>query len=280
MGTLRNRHPFTLIELLVVVAIIGVLASMLLPALSRARDMARRATCLSNQKQLYLGGALYAEDFADRLPAAGGSPTRVASIRFRDYLGLHTFIREYMNTPLNFVSATDARFVAPAYGKPFRCPANRQAKTGARATYMSLDQSSDYSFPGFGPVDYVDGAKSFGSPLLTRVGQVSRSGAPATFITDYVFVTPLGDWRAVYFHELRSHAGGAPQGGNVTAGDGSTGWVPFTGWRFKDVGYPGVPIGYDTLYWGHSTARKFAYWESTATGMLDRVWLVGDRWGL
>jgi len=63
-----TRRPFTLIELLVVVAIIAVLAGLLLPALGRARDAARRTVCQSNHRQLYLAFALYSGDFDGFLP--------------------------------------------------------------------------------------------------------------------------------------------------------------------------------------------------------------------
>jgi len=82
--THRVRRAFTLIELLVVIAIIAILASILFPVFARARENARRASCMSNLQQIGLGVMQYVQDYDEKYPInwygtsyPGGYPTVV-----------------------------------------------------------------------------------------------------------------------------------------------------------------------------------------------------------
>jgi prepilin-type N-terminal cleavage/methylation domain-containing protein/prepilin-type processing-associated H-X9-DG protein len=68
------RRAFTLIEILIVIAIIALLAAILFPVFSRARESARRSSCASNLKQLALGMIQYAQDYDERLPFLSTRP--------------------------------------------------------------------------------------------------------------------------------------------------------------------------------------------------------------
>lgn len=80
-------------ELLVVIAIIGILASLLLPALAKAKETARRVICVGNLKQVMLAAKIFAEDHNNRYPwhidpADGGTYGRFAGMGWRNYLAL------------------------------------------------------------------------------------------------------------------------------------------------------------------------------------------------
>jgi prepilin-type N-terminal cleavage/methylation domain-containing protein/prepilin-type processing-associated H-X9-DG protein len=118
----RSRG-FTLIELLVVIAIIAILASMLLPALSRAKTKAQGIQCMSNGKQLGLAWIMYATENNDKLPNnySGGVGTNAWVTGWLDWTGSAD------NT--NILNLTDSTrcLLAPFTGKSisiFKCPAD------------------------------------------------------------------------------------------------------------------------------------------------------------
>ena len=91
----KSKSAFTLIELLVVIAIIAILAALVLPTISVAKDRAKRTTCLNNLHQINLGVRMYCDDSDDRTPATQytGGMTNIPWIAYKElmknYVGLH-----------------------------------------------------------------------------------------------------------------------------------------------------------------------------------------------
>jgi prepilin-type N-terminal cleavage/methylation domain-containing protein/prepilin-type processing-associated H-X9-DG protein len=104
----RRNCGFTLIELLVVIAIIAILAAILFPVFARARANARKASCLSNMKQLGMGIMGYVQDYDETLPPrANWQPQRT----YWYYL-----IRPYLGANVsNSASALESILVCPEY---------------------------------------------------------------------------------------------------------------------------------------------------------------------
>ncbi|MBQ6472116.1 MAG: DUF1559 domain-containing protein [Victivallales bacterium] len=116
-----KRVFFTLIELLVVIAIISVLAAMLLPALSKAREKARSISCTNNMKTIGVFFSLYCSDYEDRYPSTNSGNELVSA----DGPGVEKTIhpQSWWHAVLNYYYGQDD--FSHGRIKIFRCPSHR-----------------------------------------------------------------------------------------------------------------------------------------------------------
>lgn len=267
-----SRH-FTLIELLVVVAIIAILAAILLPALTLAREKSRRITCLNQQKQIYLAAAMYVEDYDNWVPP--GSRQSNGDMRLSFNAGAKPWAQnwEWYGRWLNqqvFGPGTSTSYFV---GRPglLSCPSGiRQQMTFDAANvykaynYRTWQRSTDYAFEGLGMHPGSGGDDPSYPAKAELLWGNTTPNYRRVFSRD---ITYWGTNQANQFQDpvtnastttgglahVPHHGNGGPAGMNVIATDGAGEWLSLTQCAFTTAQYMEwsqqiMPLGYEVMY--------------------------------
>jgi len=250
----RKRLGFTLVELLVVITIIAVLAALLLPALSSARERGRRASCLNNQRQIYIGTVAFASDHDGLLPPAGQEQldgTREVQF-YKDNnrqwgpstgrSGYFNWSSEFWLRYLNLPYIKNAAGTSFCVKKPsllfcpsgYRSPPFNTGVPAGQSFLGDLQQVTDYFFSGFS-FDWnravsgcTNGVPAYGAIAIMNMagywgpGQQDVSGNP---LLPLVFSFDCADGNGPNQPHSPSATVSVAPGMNILRVDGSGQWI-------------------------------------------------------
>ena len=234
----QNRN-FTLIELLVVIAIIAILASMLLPALNKARSTAKTSLCGNNMKQISMGFQFYSSDYDDFFPRyrRGRNSSQSWMQTLSDHLGYLPAFRK------NGKMLWESIWFCPESVNGTKQYASLSTSSNIRNLHLSYAypylESSSGILRGLGGTDDLSPAKitqirstSSTMALVEKVASKTISGTPTfnlPYSIIYISEDPVFGWH-----------GGIGAGTNLLAVDGHVEYYPNgtqLGLKYADRGY-------------------------------------------